>query len=203
MVAHPCPKESFHSEEKLKLKISSWGFLSCPHDAQIRLKHSSGFGNVATVTTVTFPQWLSKGISQFPQFLCMVLIQKEAALTSTILILFPLYFLCLSCGQGKRRRGGETNERKREAGRQVLPLRREMTKLRWSTPFSTYLHMLKIFNGKDQAFTSNTVLYSFLKARNYKLRSLSFSLFFFPFSFFLSFFLFFLGNLLSIMQVRR
>lgn len=110
-----CPKESFCSEEKLKLKFSSWGFWSCPHDAQVWLKHSSGFGNMVTVTTVIFPQWLSKGISWFPQFLRMVLIQKEAALTSIILILFPLYFYDCHVDRGKwEERGRQMREKEKQ-----------------------------------------------------------------------------------------
>lgn len=91
---------------------------------------------------MTHPRWLSKEILQPPQLLHAAFIQKEAALTRTIPILFPLYFYDCHVDRGEGEVGGD--KRKREAGRQVLPLRRDLTKMRWSTPSSTYLQTLKI-----------------------------------------------------------
>lgn len=45
---------------------------------------------------------------------------------------------------GEKGRREETNRREREAGCQVLPLRRELTKMQLSTPSSMYLQTLKI-----------------------------------------------------------
>jgi len=67
------------------------------------------FGNT---DGVTHSWWLPEGISRPPQLLHAALIQKEAALTRTIPILFPLYFYDCHVDRGKGEVGGGKEERK-------------------------------------------------------------------------------------------
>lgn len=83
----------------------------CPGEGLGQLKHSSGFGKPATATS---PRWLSKGISQLPRLLRTAPIQKEAALSRTIPILFPLYFYDCHVDRGKGEAGGERQIREKE-----------------------------------------------------------------------------------------
>lgn len=56
---------------------------------------------------MTCPYWLSKGTSQPLQLLLVALIHKEAALTGTIPILFPLSFYDCHVDRGKGEAGGD------------------------------------------------------------------------------------------------